>query len=189
MADIFNYQITPFGKAHFLKQFLTEHTFYFAFGKSSSWDLSWGVDIDDTNPPKSNYKLGIPEPFVYKQALAANLVVPANCDSVESKSTFTFEGESWSFLDHTKLTIDQLSTLSPQHFFMSVDLDVEDFIQPSFRAVGLYVDLQLKSGVSNQVIYTPDQVENPGILYWLSYNTPIVKRLDKKVKVDILLKP
>lgn len=189
MAEIFNYQITPFGKAHFLKQFLTEHNFFFAFGKSTSWDSSWGVGVNDTNPPATDFNLGIPEPFIYKQALAANLVVPANCDAAESKSTFTFEGESWSFLDHSNLTIDQLSKLSPQHFFMSVDLDVEDFIASSFRAVGLYVDLQIKTGVSSQVFYTPDQVENPGVLYWLSYNTPILKRLDKKVKVEILLKP
>lgn len=189
MAEVFNYQITPLGKAHFLKQFLTEHTFFFGFGKTTPWDSSWGDQVDDNNPPKSNYTLGIPEVFVYKKALAANLVVPANCDSNESKSTFTFEGESWSFLDHNNLSIDQLSKLNPQHFLIGVDLDVEDFITSSFRAVGLYVDLQLKSGVPNQVIYTPDQIQDPGILYWLSYNTPIVKRLDKKVKVEILLKP
>ncbi|MBD2201532.1 hypothetical protein H6G33_09255 [Calothrix sp. FACHB-1219] len=191
MTSIINYSLSTTGSVDRLLDFINSNEFFFAIGKSTPWTNQWGDEVDDTNPPiplaSTKY---ITDPIIYKRAFIVNPIVESQCGNIEFESCgeVSYNNKLWTRLDQTKLSKDTLDILNPSNIYFSVSINSGDYSSPSFRIIGLYSKLSLLENVTtNKVIYLPSEVDNPGILHWIGYITPILRSTDKTTTFDLLL--
>lgn len=188
---IFNNVITSTGKVDRLLRFIQESNFYFAFGKSTIWSSEWGATVTDNHPPAPalNSQV-IPEVFIYKKAFKVLPAVPSGCGVIpfQNCSEVTVNGKKWTTIDLETNPVELFNILVPRHVYLSVVLDPNEIVEPSFRTIGLYKGLTLQPAANpEQLAFRPYDVKDPGILYWASYHSPIAKQDNKVTEFEILI--
>lgn len=162
---------------------------YVAFGKTTAWDASWGPGINDTNPPvPEETATSIPEVFVYKKIKSVRPAIPRP----EGEVTFDVCNEvgmqDWVVFDMERTSVDLLADVEVNHVVVEVELEQPEFFGNTFRAMGLYVDPQLRSGVSSeQIFYRSSDIVRPGNAVIISYCTPVVPQVNRKAVIKFLL--
>lgn len=188
---IFNKVITSTGKVDRLLRFIQESNIFFGFGQSTPWTTNWGAGISDINPPEpSEENRTIPNPFIYKKALQAIPVVPSGCGKIPFANCSEVEanGKKWTTVDIEANPVELLYILKPKHVYLKVELQPVEFTEGSFRSMGLFKGLTLKdSAPEDEVAYRSTDVEDPGILYWVSYGSPIYKQPSKVSEFEIII--
>ncbi len=187
----FNSLITTAGKVDRLIRLIETNTFFFAFGKSTPWDESWGDNVSDANPPAPQSTTEqIPEIFGFKAAYKVLPAVQSCCGTIPFESCLDEipSNRKWQTVEIEGNCRKNLNIIAPTKLYISVELQPREFLKESFRAVGLYLNPTFKATApAGQIFYTPDQVENPGILYWASFSSPVLKQVDKKTELEILV--
>ncbi len=188
---IFNKVITSTGKVDRLLRFIQESNIFFAFGQSTPWTNEWGAGISDINPPEPKEEdKTIPNPFIYKKAIKAMPVVPSGCGEMPFNNCSEVEanGKKWTAVDIETNPVELFYILKPRHIYLKAELQAVEFIEPSFRSVGLFKGLTLnESAPQDEIAYRAYDVKDPGVLYWASYNTPIYKQPNKVSEFEIII--
>lgn len=191
MSSTFNSLITTAGKVDRLLRFIETNTFFFAFGKDTPWDESWGAGVNDDNPPAPRSTTEqIPEIFGFKSAYKVLPVVESGCGTMQFSDCLENIASSskWQTVEIEGNCRRTLNVIAPSKLYISVTLDPFEFLTQSYRAVGLYLNPKLKATAPRgQIFYTPDQLEDPGILYWASFSSPVLRQADKKIELEILV--
>ncbi len=191
MPDLFKLQVTDAGKAERLIQVLTNNRFYFAFGKSTAWDSTWGVGINDANPPTPASNLtSVAEPFIYKAARVVLPAVESGCGVLDFQycSSVTSAGKKYQVL-RPDLDLESLIKINPRYGYFEVSLLQEDFLNnPDFRIMGLFTNPVLLNGdPATGLTYNPNQLLKTGTLSSVIYGTPTFPDPDKQTVLNLLI--
>jgi len=171
---------------------LVNSDFFLAISKDTQWSNADGNNITEENPPTPQPELlNIENIKVYKKPFFQTLAVESQCGTVDFDSC----GES---LSAKKLTLINLETTSrealdiiaPTYVYLRVEIEEDDLTLAdieSFRIAALYKDMQFTS--EGAIRYLPSQVEIKGILYWVSYFTPVFKNtiVNKSTIFEIII--
>lgn len=171
--SIFRVQQTKLGKIDRLIKLATQNKFYFAFGKATDWDSSWGEGINDTNPPAPDENATeIPEPFLLIKAFRASPVTEKECTSlIKIVDDVQIGAKTFRVLDKEELPTD-LSVVSPSYLFVEGAMESKEFT--SYRTIGLFLNPTFNTGVDlNKLSFVPSEVNSYGVLYNSAYCTPV----------------
>lgn len=158
--------------------YLVNSTYFFGIGKDTTWNTSWGDDVNEENPPMPEFNIdNLPDIKLYKKPYYQTLAVESQCGTVEFDSCGTSEGSKKLTLINLETTNrDTLNAISPDYLYFKIEIEENDLtfanIQ-NFRVAGLYKNITFTN--SKRIRYLPTSVVNQGILYWASYFTPIQK--------------
>lgn len=173
--------------------YLVNSTYFFAIGKDTAWDSSWGTDITEENPPAPEETITtIPDIKLYKQPIFQTLATKSQCGNVQFESCGEVIGnEELSLINLETTNRETLEAISPDYLYFRILIEESDLTFANienFRAVGLFKDITFDT--EGQIRYLPTSVETQGNLYWASYFTPIFKSdiLDKTSIFQLLLK-
>ena len=184
--SIFKVQQTKLGKIDRLIKLATQNKFYFAFGKSTAWDSTWGEDVDDTNPPAPDEDdTSIPEPFLLVKAFRASPVTEKECTSlIKIVDDVQVGAKTFRVLDKEELPPD-LTVVSPSYLFVEGALESKKFT--SYRTIGLFLNPTFNTGVDiNKLTFIPSEINSYGVLYNAAYCTPVTSSA-KLSKVQFII--
>ena len=190
--EIFRNVYTSISKVDTLL-YLVNLNYFFAIGKNTAWDNSWGDNVSDVNPPTPEVNLNtIPDIKLYKKPYFQTLATESQCGNIEFESC----GE---VISTNKLTLINLETtnretlnyISPSYLYFRILIEEDDLEFANindFRVAGLFKDTTFNT--LGQIRYLPSNVVTKGDLYWGSYFTPISKTniVSKTSIYEILLK-
>jgi hypothetical protein len=187
-VSIFNYSFSNVGRLDRLLT-LVNSDFYLAIAKSTSWDSTWGDNVDDTNPPFPQPKEStIPEILLYKKPFYQTLAVESQCGVIE----FTNCGESintpkkLTLIDLSVTTQETLELIAPTHIYFKVDLTSGDLALnniESFRVASLIRNPTFTN--PGFIRYLPSDLVSSGVVYWTTYFTPIISTVNKTTTFEI----
>ena len=189
MTTIINYVTTSRGRAKEVIDFINANEFFIAYGKTSAWDSSYGVGINDTNPPApTDATVEIEETFLLKEALRVQPAITSNCiidtQLVCNSTTFDFQ-----LVDLENSTEAAIYNTNFEYLYIQGELEPTDdgFVNTEYRATGLFLNptFNVPSGA---VIYTPAEVDDYGLLHSVTYSTPVIRTLTAKVSTVFLIK-
>lgn len=157
---------------------LINSDFFLAISRDTEWSNADGDNITEENPPSPNATLSTIEDIkLYKKPFYQTLAVESQCGTIEFDSC----GET---LGSKKLTLINLETTSrealdliaPSYVALRIEIEESDLSLAnveSFRVAGLYKGITFTT--NGAIRYLPSQVDNQGLLYWVSYFTPVFK--------------
>ena len=200
MASIFNTIEVNTGRvARILNFVASSDDFYVALGKPTSWDSSFGLNVNDANPPEPTVDaVSLPEPIIYKRvsiaAPASRTVLCQEFNSnVETLSSIILVQQS--LTEQNYALFDPLDVVNsdgsfakePELVYVSVDILGTDYTTEEWRASALFTKLFLEDGVTEGLsTYQPNQVKG-GLLHHLTFNTPVERTDDKVHKFEYLI--
>jgi len=200
MASIFNTIEVNTGRvARVLNFVASSDDFYVAIGKSTDWDSSFGLNVNDANPPEPTVEsTSIPEPIIYKKvevaAPASRTVLCQEFNSnVETLSSIILVQQSlteqnYALFDPAEVVNEDGSfAKEPELVYVKVDILGTDYAADEWRASALFTKLFLEDGVTKGLsVYQPNQVKG-GLLHHLTFNTPVERTDDKVHKFEYLI--
>lgn len=179
--------------------YLVNSNYFFAIGKNTAWNNSWGTDISDLNPPAPEAKLTtIPDIKLYKKPFFQTLATESQCGEVQFDSCGEVIGQTNLTLINLETTNrETLNVISPNYLYFRILIEANDLDFASidkFRVAGLFKDSTFNT--EGQIRYLPSSLTSQGSLYWASYFTPIfrtdlintVNIVNKNAIFQILLK-
>lgn len=137
---------------------LLRNTLWLCIGKSTPWSE------EDSPPQPNNLVTEVSEPILYKRITDKYLVkeVPSNGD-------FYVSGYWYKVLSESEARAEKAN-----YVLLTTTLTFEEVgDNVVFRQVGIYSYLKPKQGFENATLLTPDQVDDPGFLEWISNREPI----------------
>lgn len=200
MASIFNTVEVNTGRVARVLNFVeSSDDFYVALGKPTDWDGSFGLNINDSNPPEPPVDaVTLPEPIVYKKvevaAPASRTVLcqefNTNVDALSSIILVqqSLTEQNYAIFDPSEVVNpDGSFAKEPELVYIKVDILGTDYAADEWRASALFTKLFLEDGVpTGQTLYQPSQVKG-GLLHHLTYNTPVERTDDKIHKFEYLI--
>lgn len=207
MASIFNTIEVNTGRIARIINFLSSSSeFFIAIGKSTPWDSSFGLNINDNNPPfPLETVTNVIEPILYKRiqiGVSANSIASAaarqsNCSDFQPNqevlSSSVLVQQSITQQNFTFYTLDELINsngnynYSPEFVYIKGSILDIDYTESSWRVSGLYTKLFLNQGVSpNLSIYLPSQVQG-GLLHHVTYNSPVLRQANKQHNFEYII--
>lgn len=172
--------------------YLVNLNYFFAIGKTTAWDTSWGDNSSDVNPPTPEASLlTIPDIKLYKKPFFQTLATESQCGDIEFESCGEVISKKLTLINLETTNRETLNAISPSYIYFRIRIEEEDLTFANitnFRVGGLFKDTTFNT--SGQIKYLPSNVVNTGNLYWGSYFTPIFKTdlVDKTFIQEILLK-
>lgn len=172
--------------------YLVNLNYFFAIGKNTAWDTSWGDNISDLNPPTPKTNLiSIPDIKLYKKPFFQTLATESQCGEIEFENCGEVISKKLILINLETTNRETLNAISPNYIYFRILIEEEDLTFANinnFRVGGLFKDTTFN--ISGQTRYLPSNVLNTGNLYWGSYFTPIFKTdlVNKTFIHEILLK-
>lgn len=173
--------------------YLVNSTYFFAIGKDTAWNNSWGTNVSEENPPTPEETIiTIPDIKLYKKPFYQTLATKSQCDGIQFESCGEVIGnEELTLINLETTNRETLEAISPNYLYFRILIEESDLSFANienFRVAGLFKNITFNT--SNQIRYLPTSVENQGSLYWASYFTPIFKSnlVDKTYTLQLLLK-
>lgn len=173
--------------------YLVDSNYFFAIGKNTTWDNSWGTDISDLNPPAPEVNLtAIPDIKLYKKPFYQTLATESQCGNVQFDSCGEVIGQTNLTLINLETTDRKtLDVISPSYLYFRILIEADDLTFAgidNFRVASLFKDTTFNT--EGQIRYLPNNLVTQGSLYWVSYFTPILNTdlLSKTSIFQILLK-
>lgn len=182
---IFKHTYTEQSHTYKLLSFLEQigSNVFFAIGKPTAWDGA-------VPEPRLSAQI-IPEVMFYKRAYE---LLPALNSNASPISAVYREQDSplsgnWQLLNAEAIKRGNSYSVFPTHLYVSGLIEPDDYSEAGFHAIGLYIGLTPRSGVAtNKILYLPSEVENPGVLQWLSYSDePVIRDLNTTTKIQVTL--
>jgi len=200
MASIFNTVEVNTGRvARVLNFVASSNNFYVALGKSTSWDGSFGLNVNDINPPKPLVDATtLPEPILYKKVeIAAPASRTVLCQEFNTNTNSlssiilvqqSLTEQNYAIFDPSEVVNpDGSFAKEPELVYVKVDILGTDYNASEWRASALFTKLFLQDGVTEGLsIYQPNQVKG-GLLHHLTYNTPVERKDDKVHQFEYLI--
>jgi hypothetical protein len=173
--------------------YLVNSNYFFAIGKNTAWDNSWGTDISELNPPTPQANLTtIPDIKLHKKPFFQTLATESQCGDVQFDSCGEVIGQTnLTLIDLETTTRETLDIISPSYLYFRILIEANDLTFANindFRVAGLFKDTTFTT--EGQIRYLPSSLVNQGSLYWASYFTPILNTdlVNKTSIFQILLK-
>jgi hypothetical protein len=173
--------------------YLVNSTYFFAIGKNTAWNNSWGADVSEENPPSLEETItSIPDIKLYKQPIYKTLATKSQCEGIQFESCGEVIGNQELTLINLQTTNrETLEAISPDYLYFRILIEESDLTFANienFRVAGLFKNVTFTN--PGQIRYLPTSVVNQGSLYWASYFTPIFKSniLAKTSIFQLLLK-
>lgn len=179
MSHIFKATHTQASIASKIVNFITNPSPFVCIGKPTSWQDPYS----DEYIPDPNLDSTVIDPIAYVKPRYMYAVYKSPCGELYLNSTY------WSKVELENIHIRD-SKYSPNvtHVYVGVDVTPDHYYSDSFRVIGLYTHTTLiKEANPNLISYEPSFIDNPGILHWIAYSTPIHRLENKSHKLDLLI--
>jgi hypothetical protein len=206
MSTIFNTIEVTTGRVARIINFLeSSPEFFIAIGKSTPWNQTYGLNINDNNPPfPLDSQLEILEPILYKR-----IKIGVGADSVASAASMQNQCQentndevlsSVNLIEQSaaqnNLTFFSLQDLKnnqdnrihkPEFIYIQGEILDTDYTNDSWRCSALYTKLFLQPNVPTTLeLYTPQQVKG-GLLHHVTYNSPVLRQVGKTHKFEYII--
>lgn len=160
----------------------TSQEHYFCLGKPTPWG------DPDTPPEVPPDILLVPEPIVYIRPI---YILPALRSPCGNKVICNHQGdtETWQVF-YNGLYEDLGHNIIPTHVYVALEVSDDYVLSDTYRCTALLSHLKLFDNAPNAITYPPSLVQEPGVLEWVCFHSPVEKVSDRRGRViEFMLEP